>query len=192
VKSAFEKAMEKIKEVEDLTPEEKGELKDRENLRAVLATFYKGELGAEGIWQGLKGMRLSLLREAQQNMADSLRLGIMPEELQQRKEGILAIEALKEKQNMAAVESSLNIIGKVRREYVDLKERARAELRKAIEGNPQMRIKQVRGPDGRILQTTMSVEEAIHARTAEFAAEHEKQYEAMFSQVIARLKKELK
>ena len=192
VKSAFEKAMEKVKEIEGLTSEEKGELKDREKLRSVLAAFYRREVSAEGMWQTLKGMRLSLLREAQQNMADSLRLSNLPEELQLRAEGILAIEALKEEQDMAAVEHSLHTIGQVQREYAEQKERAMAELRAAVEGNPQLRVRHVRGPDGRVLQAAMSVDEAIQMRMAEFLAEHEKRYEDMFSQVMERLKKELK
>ena len=192
VKSAFEKAMEKVKEIEGLTSEEKGELKDREKLRSVLAAFYRREVSAEGMWQTLKGMRLSLLREAQQNMADSLRLSNLPEELQLRAEGILAIEALKEEQDMAAVEHSLHTIGQVQREYAEQKERAMAELRAAVEGNPQLRVRHVRGPDGRVLQAAMSVDEAIQMRMAEFLAEHEKRYEDMFSKVMERLKKELK
>lgn len=192
VKSALEKAMEKIEGIEGLTPEEKGELRDREKLRSVLAAFYKGKVNAEGMWQSLKGMGPSLLREAQQNMVDSLRLGNMPEELRQRKEGILAIEALKEKQNMAAIETSFNTIGKVQREYADRKERAFAELRAAIEGNPQLRVRQVRGSNGRVFQTAMSVDEAIQTRMAEFLAEHEERYEEVFSQVIDRLRRELK
>jgi hypothetical protein len=192
VKSAFEKAMEKIKEIEGLTTEEKEELKDREKLKSLLADFYKGQLSRDQIWERFRGIRPSLLRDAQQNMADSLRLGNMPEEFQRRKDGMLAIEAVKEKKNTSAIEDTMSSMGKLQKEYRDGKERAVKELRAAIEADPQLRMRQVRTPDGRIVQTALPVEEAIQVRMGEFLAEHEKRYEMMFIQAIVRLKKELK
>lgn len=192
VKSAFEKAMEKIKDIQGLDPEEKKEMKDRERLRSVLAAFYKGDLKRDGIWEKLKGTRPSLLREAQENMVDSLRMSNMPEEFQRKKDGILAIEALKEKQNMSAIENSLSSVERVQKEYIDIRQRAVEELRAAIEENPKLRVRPVRTPDGRtVLQATPSVDEAVQARVGEFLAEHEKRYEAMFLKAIERLKKEI-
>jgi len=159
----------------------------------VLAAFYKGDLKRDEIWETFKGMRPSLLKEAQENMVDSLRMGNIPEEFQIRKNGILAIEALKERQNMAAIENSLSTIDRVQREYVDVRHRAVEELRAAIEENPKLRVRPVRTPDGRtVLQATPSVDEAVQARVGEFLAEHEKRYETMFFKAIERLKKEIK
>jgi hypothetical protein len=192
VKSAFEKAMEKIKDIEGLTAEEKEEVRERERLKSLLAAFYKGELKRDQIWQGFRGLRPVLLREAQQNMADSLRPGSMPEEFEQRKEGILALEALKEKQNTSAVEGTMNGIQKLQKEYRQAREKVVRQLRAAVEGNPQLRMRQVRTPDGRVLQTALSVEEAVQLRLGEALEEHEKKYEVMFNQAIDRLKKEMK
>ncbi len=192
VKSAFEKALEKMKEIETLTVEEKEELKEREKLKSLLGAFYRGELNRDQIWERCGTIRPSLLREAQENMAGSLRLGNMPEEFRQRKDGILAIEAVKEKKNTSAVESSMSAIGRLQKEYQEGREKAVKELRAAIESNPQLRMRQVRTPDGRVVPAAMSVEEAIQSRLGEFLDEHEKRFEIMFSQAMARLKKELK
>ncbi len=192
VKSALEKAMEKMKEIGELTSEEKEEMKDRETLRSLLTAFYKGELSRDQIWERAKRIRPSLLAHAQENIADSLRLGNMPEEFQLRRDGILAIEALKERKNASAVENTLGAISKLQKEYRDGKERAVKELRAAIETNPQLRMQQVRTPDGRVVPAALSVEEAVHARIGEFLGEHEARYETMFIQAVARLKKELK
>ena len=193
VKSAFEKAMEKIKEIQGLDPEEKEEMKDREKLRSVLAAFYKGDLKRDELWGRLKGTKPSLLKEAQGNIIGSLRMGNMPEEFQKKKDGILAIEALKEKQNMAGIENSLNSVERVQWEYIDIRQKAVEELRAAIEENPKLRVRPVRTPDGRtVLQATPSVDEAVQARVGEFLADHENRYEAMFSKAIDRLKKEIK
>jgi hypothetical protein len=192
VKSAFEKAMEKMKEIEELTQEEKEELRDRDKLRSLLAAFYRGNLSRDETWENFKTIRPSFLREAQQNMADSLRLLNTPEEFRQRKDGILAIEALKKRQNTAAIENTMSNIDTLQREYQEGKERAVEELRRAIEANPQLRVRPVRTPDGRtVLQAIPSVDEAVQEKLGDFLAEHERRYEAMFLQAVVRLKKEL-
>ncbi len=192
VKSALEKAMEKIEAVEALTPGEKEELRDQEKIRPVLAAFYRGELKKDELWEKLKGFKPALLREAQRNMADSLRLGILQDEFQRRKDGILAIESLKGKQNAAAIEGLINTIEKMRSEFRQIKEQAVEEMRAAVEQNPQMRMRPVRTADGRtVLQSSLSVDEAVKERLAQFLEENGKRYEEMFSRGIERLKREL-
>ncbi|MEJ2695866.1 MAG: hypothetical protein P8013_04390 [Candidatus Sulfobium sp.] len=192
VKSAFEKAMEKIEAVEALTPEEKERIRDREKIRSVLAAFYKGELKRDDLWEKLKGSRPSLLSEAQRSMADSLRLGILKEEFQLRREGILAIEALKENKNAAAVENASNMLEKVCREYRQIQEQAAREMRAAVEQNPQMRMRPVRTADGRtVLQPSLSVDEAVQERLAQFLEDNEKRYVEMFAGGVERLKSEM-
>jgi len=192
VKSAFEKAMEKIESIEALTPEEKEQIEDREKIRSVLAAFYRGELGKDDLWEKLKGAKSSLLAEVQRNMADSLRLGILQEEFQRRREGILAIESLKEKRNAAAVENMLNMLEKMRKEFKQIKEQAADEMRAAVEQNPQMRMRPVRTADGRtVLQPALSIDEAVQERLAQFLDDNEKRYGEMFTSGAERLKREM-
>ena len=193
VKSAFEKAMEKMKSIEALTPEEKAEMKDREEMRSLLAVFFKGRLNRDEIWQKFKGIKPSIMLEAQQSIADSLRLGTAQEEFRQRRDGILAMEALKERRNPSAIESIINAMERLRKEYSQAKEQAVQQIRAAIEQNPQMRMRPVRTPDGRTTyQAALSVDEALQAKMSEFLSEHEKRYEEMFGQTVEKLKKELK
>jgi hypothetical protein len=193
VKSALEKAMERISEIEELTPEEKEELRDREKLKTLLAAFYKGELDKDQLWQKSKEIKQSLLKEAQHTMADAIRMGSTPEEFQQRRDGILAIEALKDRQNTSAIETLLHSLKKLQKEYSETKERAIEEIKRTIEGNPQMMVRPVRMPDGRtVLQQTASVDEAVQSKLSEFLSEHEKRYEGAFSGGIEKLKGELR
>ncbi len=193
VKSAFEKAMEKMKDIEALTAAEKAEIKDRDEMKALLAAFYKGQLTGDQLWQKFKGMNPALLREAQQGIAATLRLGTAPEEFQRRREGLLALEALKEKKNSSALESAMNVIDRLQKEYVQTKERAAKELRAAVEQNPQLRMRPVRTPDGRTAyQAALSVDEAVQAKMSEFLSEHDKRYELMFAQAISKLNNELR
>lgn len=192
VKSAFEKAMEKASEIGELTPEEKEEIKDQGKIKLILTEFYKGQIDRDGLWQKLKGSKPSLLKEAQQYLIDSLGLGSTPEEFQQRKEGILAVETLKAKQNVPAIEQMLNSVKILQKEYQDGKEKAEEELREAIEQNPQLRLRPVRTPDGRtVLQAAYSVDEALQARLSEFMSQHEEKYSQKFVRLIEKLKKEI-
>jgi hypothetical protein len=192
VKSAFEKAMEKAAEIGELTPEEKERIRDQEKIKSILTEFYKGQIDRDGLWQKLKGSKPSLLKEAQQYLVDSLGLGSTPEEFQQRKEGILAIETLKVKQNVPAIEQTLNSVKVLQKEYQDGKDKAEEELREAIEQNPQLRLRPVRTPDGRtVLQAAYSVDEAVQARLSEFMSQHEEKYNQKFIRLLEKLNKEV-
>jgi len=193
VKTAFEKAMEKIEEIEVLTPEERERLKDEERLKSLLADFYRAKLSREELWEGMKGYSLSLKVAAQRMMADSIRLGSSELEYRLRRDGILAIESLKEKQNTSAIETLLSSVEKLQREYGESKRAAIEELKAAVESNPQLRAIPVRTPDGRtVYQAAMSVDEAVQARVGEFLSENERRFEAALNHVIARLKGELR
>lgn len=192
VKSAFEKAMEKAAEMGDLTPEEKEKFRDEENLRSLIAEFYRGRIDRDGLWQKLVGSKPSLLREAQLNFIDSLGLGSDPGEFRKRKDGILAIETLKQRQNTSSIEHNLNGIESLRAEYQEGKERARQELRAAVESNPKLRMQQVRTPDGRIVQAALSVDEAVQTRLADFLSAHQERYSVKFTRLIEKLKKDVR
>src|SRR4030065_226828 len=141
VKSAFEKAMEKAAAIGELTPEEKERIRNQEKLKSILTEFYKGQIDRDGLRQKLKGSKPFLLKEAQQYLVDSLGLGSTPEEFQQRKEGILAIETLKVKQNVPAIEQRVNLLKVLQKEYQDGKGTADEELRETIEQTPHMRLR---------------------------------------------------
>lgn len=193
VKTAFEKAMEKIEEIEVLTPQEREVLKNEERLKVLLADFYKGKLSREDLWEGMRDYSHNLRVEAQLMMAESIRLGSSEHEYRLRRDGILAIETLKEKQNTLAIETLLSSVEKLQRDYGESKRAAIEELRNAVESNPQLRAIPVRTPDGRTMyQAAMSVDEAVQARIGEFLSENERRFEAALNQVIVRLKAEMR
>jgi hypothetical protein len=192
VKSALEKAMEKAAGIGELTPEEKERIKDQEKVKSILAEFYKSQIDRDGLWQKLKGVKSFFLKEAQQHLVDSIGLGSTPEEFQLRKDGILAIENLKEKKHIPAIEQTLNSIKILQKEYQEGKERAVEELREAVESNPQLRLQPMKTPDGRtVYQAAVSVDEAVQARLSEFLSEHEMRYSQQFNRMIEKLRKEV-
>ena len=192
VKSAFEKAMEKAAKIGEITPQEKEQLKEQEELKKWLAEFYRGNLDRDGLWQQLKGKKPFILKKAQQSLIDSLGLSSNPEELKTRRDGIVAIETLKETQNTPVIEQILDSIEMLQGEYQDRKERIADEIRAEIERNPQMRLKPIRTPNGRTaFQATLSIDEAVQANLSELLAEHEKVYSAEFIRMIYKLKQEI-
>lgn len=192
IKSAFEKAMEKAAEIGGLTQEEKEKIRNQEKLKLLLAEFYKGEIDRDGLWQKLKGSSLSMLKDAQLYLIDSIGLASTEEEFRMRKDGILAIETLKEKQKLPIIENILDSIGLLQKEYKEIKENVYKELREAMERNPQLRLQPVRTPDGRtVFQAALSVDEAIQTRMSEFLSEHEELYSEKFTKIIERLKREI-
>jgi hypothetical protein len=193
VKSAFEKAMEKAAEIGEFTEEEKEKLREQEKLKTLLAEFYKGKLDRNGLWKELKGSKPTILREAQNSLADSIGLSSIPEEFQKRKDGILAIENLKEVKNTSAIEHILHVIETIQKEYKEKKEMVADELREEIERNPQLRLQPVRTANGKTaFQAALSVDEAVQARLTDFLAEHERIFSQEFTKMIYALKKEIK
>jgi len=188
---------EKLARIGEVTPEEKESMKEIEQLTSVLSEFYKGKLNPEGLWKKLKEYKDKgkgyLLKEAQVKLLDSLSLAGDAAELQKRRRGILAIETIKEDQNTAILEQSLNSIEGLQKRYIEEMEEAYSSLKAQVERNPQLRMQQVQqGQTSMVMQLT--VEEAIKnsAEWKNFAANHEKGYNQEFAKVVDKLKNELK
>jgi hypothetical protein len=193
VKSAFEIAMEKAGSIGVLSEEEKERIKDEEKVTSILKEFYNLRIDSNGLWQQLQGSKASLLRMAQLNIIKSLGLGNATEELENRMQGILAIETLKKKPNTAIMEPALRAIRDLQKDYEGMKERVMEDLKRQIEMHPQLRMQPVRTPDGRtVRQMTLSVDEAVKARLGEYLSEQEKQYNEELSGIIRELEEQVK
>ncbi len=189
VKSALEIALEKAGEIGALSQDEKERLRDTEEATSILKEFHHGKLDSNGLWKKLKGRTPSFLSLVQMNFIDTLSLASSPEDIEKRKQGILAVETLKVKQNTAEIEMILNAIQDLQRDYQEMKEQAMADLRRQMEQNPQLRMQPVKTPDGRtVMKMSVSVDEAVKARIAELLQGHEEQYNSEFLRLNQALK----
>lgn len=185
---------EKLARIGEITPEEKARIKDLDQLTSLLSGFYKGEITSESLWKELKDYKDKgesyLLKEAQVKLIDSLSMAGDNIELQKRKRGILAIETLKEDQNTATIEQSLDMIEGLRIRQKEEMEQAYNSLKAQVESNPQLRLQQVK--QGQVMQLT--VDEAIKTSPEwnNFVANHEKRYSQEFYKVIQKLKSEVR
>ncbi|GAG53175.1 unnamed protein product, partial [marine sediment metagenome] len=137
-------ARERLAKIGELTAEEKKKMVDDEKVNSLLSEFYLGQIDSDNLWKKLKEeSKPSLLREAQMRLIDSLSFGTTPIELQRKRDGILAIETLKEEQNTSTVELTLNLMEDLQKRHKAEIEQAYSSIKAEVERNPQLRVKQV-------------------------------------------------
>ena len=195
LKSAFEIAMEKANKINKLSPEEMKKIKEEEKIRSLLAKFYKRQITTNDLWQKLKGSKPAALNNAQLTLINSLSFKNSPYEFELKKEGILAIETLKDKkyQNVSTVESILNELILLKENYNNIKETIANKLKKEIENDPQARIKTIKQGD-KIVVMHLSIEEALNENPQwkNFSKKHEEEFSQKFKNIIEKLKGEIK
>ena len=187
-------ARERLAKIGELNQEEKERMIDYEKVNSLLSEFHQGQINPEALWKRLKEEgKPSLLREAQVRLLDSLGFGIPPAELQRKREGVLAIETLKEEQNTSVIELNLNRIEESQKRYKAEMEQAYDGIRAEVERNPRLRVKQVQqGQNTMVVQLT--VDEAIKQlpQWREFLSNQEKRYSQEFASIIENVKRELR
>jgi hypothetical protein len=192
VKSALEIALERAEQFGALSNEEKEKIKEEDAVKAILGEFFQGRTDSNGLWQRMKDVKRPLLPIAQMQLIDSLGLGNAQIELQRKKEGILAIETLKEKPKTALIESTLNSLDGLMKEYDQMKKDLLDDLRKQIEANPQMRMRPVKTQEGKtVMKLTASVDETAQVRFTEALSAHDVEFRNEFSELIEELKEAL-
>lgn len=187
-------ARERLAKIGELTNEEKERMIDSEKVNSLLSEFYQGQINPETLWKRLKEEgKPSLLREAQVRLVDSLSFRIPAVELQRKREGILAIETLKEEQNTSVIELNLNRLEELQKRYKAEIEQAYDGIRAEVERNPRLRVKQVQQGQNTVL-IQLTVDEAIKQlpQWQDFLSNQEKRYTQEFAQVIEKSKRDLK
>ena len=187
-------ARERLSRLGELTQEERERMGDSEKVTSLLSEFYQGQIDPESLWKRLKEEgKPSLLKEAQVKLVDSLGFGIPPAELQRKREGVLAIETLKEEQNTSVIEFNLNRLGELQKTYRAEIDRAYNGIRAEVEKDPRLRMKQVQqGQNTMMVQ--LSVDEAIKQlpQWQEFLSDQGKRYSQEFASTKEKLQKELR
>jgi hypothetical protein len=189
IKTALELALEKTAMLDDLTDTEKEAIANKKKLEPAMAGFYKGKSGPEQLWQELKDENLSLLKQAQVNLIESLKFNLDTKELQRRNKGIIAVESLKKEQKTSVLQQSLKMLETIQHKAETEKTQVFNEFKKAVEGNPQARNKVVE-QGGQKVVVKLSVEDAImqNPQWRQFTSELATNYEDQFEQAITVLK----
>ena len=187
-------ARERLSRLGELTQEERERMVDSEKVTSLLSEFYQGQIDPESLWKRLKEEgNPSLLKEAQVKLVDSLSFGVPPAELQRKREGILAIETLKEEQNTSVIEFNLNRLEELQKTYKAEVDRAYNGIRAEVEKDPRLRMKQVQqGQNTMVVQ--LSVDEAIKQlpQWQDFLSEQGNRYSQEFAATKENLQSELR
>ncbi len=188
LKTAYEIALERAKSLDgDLSKEEKS-LFLREKLKPLLADFYRSKIGPEDLWQELKKEEdQDLCREAQLMLLRSMGLQTTAEDLQRRKEGILAVESLLGGEKSSLIEQVIEEIREVQENYRSRLEDYRKFYEKALK-NAGMKMNPVRTRDG---QVVMQLQRELDGLTEERLEKSLQELEKQSSQKISDLVKEL-
>jgi hypothetical protein len=192
IKSAIEIAMEKLKQIEDLSEEEKEKIKIKKKLSPLMADFYGSKLDADRLWNELKKEPLSMVLEAQKNITDSIRFGIAADEIKKRKDAILALETLKKSSKSSFIDQSLGYLENLQKKSTVEKENVFNNLRSNLENNPENLLKEI-NQGGRKMVVQLSVEEAINQNPQwqKFVSDIHQRYEQEFKRVLDSIKAEL-
>lgn len=187
-------ARERLAKIGELTQEEKERMVDSEKVTSLLSEFHQGQINPESLWKRLKEEgKPSLLKEAQARLVDSLSFGVPPAELQRKREGILAIETLKEQQNTSVIELNLNRMEESEKRYRSEIDQAHNSIRAEVEKDPRLRMKQVQqGQNTMVVQLT--VDEAIKQlpQWQDFLSSQAKKYSQEFASIKENLQRELR
>ena len=184
---------ERLARIGEISAEDKERMKSLEQLSSLLADFYAGRLDSDGLWTQLKehrdAGRTYLLQEAQTALIDSLGTGTTGEDIQKRREGILAIESLKEEQNASVIEMGFDSIGSLQKGYREQLDETYESVKGQVERNPQLRMQQVRQGQT-VMVTQLSVDEAVRniPEWKSFVAQHEARYAQEFTRLVAELR----
>jgi hypothetical protein len=187
-------ARERLAKIGELTAEEREKMIDDEKVDSLLSEFHLGQMDLDRLWEKLKEEnKPSLLREAQMRLIDSLSFGSTPVELKKKRDGILAVETLKEGQNTSLVELNLNLMEELQKRHKAEVEQAYNSIKAEVERNPQLRMKQFQQGQNAMM-VRLGVDEAIKQlpQWREFLAEQEKRYAQEFAKLVEKLKRELR
>ncbi|MBN1298153.1 MAG: hypothetical protein JW997_00540 [Actinobacteria bacterium] len=189
IKTAIEIAMEKAALLEDLSEQEKEEIKNKKRLEPLMAAFYKNNLKPEDLWEKLKNEKPSFLKMVQLNLIDSINFNLEKSEIKRRSNAIIAVESLKKEQKTSAIQQGLSMIESIIKNAEAEKEHVYAQFKKAVENNPQARNRVIEQGGAKVI-LKLSVEDAIsqNPQWKQFISEYEAKNDAGFADIIQRVK----
>ena len=190
IKTAYEIAMENA---EKITEEDDGtatKMAKKQEVKPILAKFFKEEIDAEGLWGELKEKDDGdYVIQAQELILESLGLRSSEDEINKRKEGIMALESLKDQQNSNVIEQLLNKIEELKNQHQEQRDSLEERFKQQIEQQSQAQMKPVQTEDGR---TAMKLENSVNRETKKQMDQQLSQLEERSEQVFTGLIEEIK
>ncbi len=191
IKSSYEIAMERAKKLseEDENEGSGRKLEVREELKPLMTKYFREEIDANELWEELKEKDKNYLAQAQEMIVESLGLRTNEKAFSKRKEGILAIENLKEQPSSSIVEQILAKINELQSRYKDKRESMEKSFEERMEQQAEMQMKPVQTDDGRtVMKLDSGIDEESRKQMKQQLTQLEEQSEQMFNSLIEDLK----
>ena len=126
IKSSYEIAMERAEKIDVDADTEKLDL--RSEIRPILSKFFQDKIDADGLWEEFKDSEEERLSEAQRMIVSSLGLNSNQPEIKLRKEGLMAIEDLKEESKPSELDQLMAKVGQTVQQYNQEQEQLQKKL----------------------------------------------------------------
>ncbi|MBF8437812.1 hypothetical protein I0Q91_12010 [Halanaerobiaceae bacterium Z-7014] len=147
IKSSYEIAMERAEKIDVDADTEKLDL--RSEIRPILSKFFQDKIDADGLWEEFKDSEAERLAEAQRMIVSSLGLNSNQQEIKLRKEGLMAIEDLKEDPNPSELDQLMAKVSQTVQQYNQEQEQLQRKL--------ESMLRQAAGANGQQPQDVMEL-----------------------------------
>jgi len=192
MKSAYEIAMERANKIYGTDDKNVNSLEIREELKEIMAPFFKEDMNAEGLWHELKGKEKSYLNEAQLMLIESIGLRNSSEQIKRRKKAVAAVESLKESGNSTFFEKQFTQAQSLQQQYQtqkkQLDEQVKQHLEQAQQGQGQNPLAAAQNGNGEA-QNGMNAQ--MKQQLAQKVSEFQEGYNKRFNQLIEKMKAEI-
>lgn len=187
------RARERLERIGSLSQTEQQALQRERELEEILAPYFTGTATTEELWQQVKTLAEThgsiIVKQAQERIAETLRLQMSDDDYAARKDTILALETLKDAGRYSAIESLLGSIVSLRQRYNDVKQQALQQARAQMEGQVQEAADQARR-QGMVVDTASAIEANImnSPQWREFISRQDAAAQQTMDDYLSRLK----
>ena len=138
---------EKLARIGAVTEDDVAKTREMNDLEQIISRFFKGDMDASGLWTEFKKYKNEhkdyLLSETQRRIIDSLSIKLNEKELEKRKEGLIAIETLKDENMVTEVDRIFRIIKELKPRKENEYEQTLKRIRDRFAKKPELRMKKI-------------------------------------------------
>ncbi|MFP4199313.1 MAG: hypothetical protein ACLFSO_06955 [Halanaerobium sp.] len=190
MKSAYEIAMERADEVYGSNDKEVNSLEIREELKEIMAPFFKEEMDAEGLWHKLEDKEKAYLKEAQLMLIESIGLRNSSEQIKRRKEAVMAVESLKESGNTSFFEKQFTQAQSLQQQYQTQKKQLDEQVKQHLE-QAQGQGQNPLAAQGENAEGQNGMNAQVRQQLAQKLSEFQESYNKRFNKLIEKMKAEI-
>ncbi|MGM0548740.1 MAG: hypothetical protein ACQER0_05645 [Bacillota bacterium] len=191
MKSAYEIAMERADEVYAADENDFNSLEIREELKEIMAPFFKKEIDAEDLWAQLKSKSKPVLKEAQLMLIESIGLRNSSQQIERRKEAVIAVESLKESGKSGFFEKQFTQAQSLQQQYQTQKKQLDEQVKQHLEQAEQGQQNPLAGTSSGQSKVQNGMNAQMKQQLAQKVSEFQESYNQRFNNLLEKMKAEI-